>query len=197
VVWGFSPLDEELGLLPGELTPRLQQSVTRLGTWLTFRRAAAELEHLLGVQLAEATVRRTTERAGAAYLVVQEQAVELLEREAPPAPAGPPVLLLSVDGAMVPLLGKQWTEVKTLALGVVTTEFNRQGKRVSRTKDLSYFSRCCEAEEFARAALVETHRRGVRQSRLSNRQRERGECQQSCCPSTTQTSRDAWGQSAR
>jgi hypothetical protein len=60
-------------------------------------------------------LRRTTERARAAYLEVQDREVTGLERAAPRAPAGPAVLLLSVDGAMAPLLGKQWTEVKTLA----------------------------------------------------------------------------------
>ena len=32
----FSPLDEELGLLPGRFTPSLQESAVRLGTWLPF-----------------------------------------------------------------------------------------------------------------------------------------------------------------
>jgi hypothetical protein len=188
VAWGFSPLDEELGLLPGELTPRLQQSVTRLGTWLTFRQAAAELEYLLGVRLSETTVRRTTERAGAAYLEVQDQAVERLEREAPAAPAGPAVLLMSVDGAMVPLLGKQWVEVKTLALGAVSSQLNQQGERVSQTKDLSYFSRCCEAEEFARAALSETQRRGNRSSLTTI-------VRMPCASSISRTRLNAWPRS--
>ena len=37
---GFSPLDEELGLLPGTLTPALQEGVVRLGAWVPFARAA-------------------------------------------------------------------------------------------------------------------------------------------------------------
>jgi hypothetical protein len=45
--------------------------------------------------------------------------VETLEREVPVAPQGPAVQLLSVDGAMVPLVVGEWAEVKTLALGVV------------------------------------------------------------------------------
>ncbi len=162
VASGFSPLDEELGLLPGKLTPRLQQSVVRMGTWMPFQRAAGELEYLLGVQLSEPRVRRLTEKAGAAMVAVQAAEVERLEREAPLAPAGPALQLMSVDGAMVPLVGREWTEVKTLALGEVTVELEKQsGEQVIKTSELSYFSRCLESEEFARQALVETHRRGV------------------------------------
>jgi hypothetical protein len=84
-----------------------------------------------------------------------------LERELPPAPAGPELQLLSVDGAMVPLVGKQWTEVKTLVVGEVEQEAGREGEPVIRAKELSYFSRCSEAGVFSRQALCETHRRGV------------------------------------
>ncbi len=162
VASGFFPLDEELGLLPGKLTPRLQQSVVRMGTWMPFETAAGELEYLLGVTLSEPRVRRLTEKAGAAMVRVQEAEVERLEREAPAAPAGPALQLLSVDGAMVPLVGREWTEVKTLALGEVRIEQEEgSGEQVIKTSELSYFSRCLESDEFARQALVETHRRGV------------------------------------
>ena len=162
MVSGFSPLDEELGLLPGKLTPRLQQAVVRLGTWMPFERAVGELEYLLGVQLSEPRVRRLTEKAGAAMVAVQAAEVARLERAAPRAPAGPALQLLSVDGAMVPLVGREWTEVKTLALGEVTLELEvGSGEQVIKTSELSYFSRCLESDEFARQALIETQRRGV------------------------------------
>lgn len=48
-------------------------------------------------------------------MALQTAEVERLERELPAAPQGPDVLQLSVDGAMVPLLHKEWAEVKTLA----------------------------------------------------------------------------------
>ncbi len=34
VVRGFFPLDEELSLLPGPLTPRLVEDLVHLGTWM-------------------------------------------------------------------------------------------------------------------------------------------------------------------
>jgi hypothetical protein len=109
----------------------------------------------------EPTVRRTTEAAGAAYVAVQTAEVEQLERTLPPPPQGPAVQLMSVDGAYVPLVHKQWAEVKTLALGTVGEPVVEDGEPVVHTTDLSYFSRLAEAEAFERLALVETHRRGT------------------------------------
>src|SRR5258707_1168904 len=40
---GFSPLDEELALLPGQLTPLLQDHLAHLGTWMPFAHAAQML----------------------------------------------------------------------------------------------------------------------------------------------------------
>src|ERR1041385_1510991 len=106
----FSPLDEELGLLPGDLTPRLQGHLCRLATHATFRPAGRLLEQLLGVSVSEATVRRLTERAGAAAVAVGEAEQRRLEEAAASPPQGPSKLLLSTDGAMVPLVGGEWKE---------------------------------------------------------------------------------------
>jgi hypothetical protein len=46
---GFSSLDEELALLPGHLTPRLQESLVRLGTWIPCAQAAGALHFFTGV----------------------------------------------------------------------------------------------------------------------------------------------------
>src|SRR5439155_1091911 len=84
--------------------------------------AAALLEHFTRVPVSEATVRRLTERAGQAYVEVQTAQVAELERALPPAPAGPAVQLVSVDGAMVPLRGKgEGADAKLLAFGAGTT----------------------------------------------------------------------------
>src|SRR5262249_16172513 len=129
---------------------------------MSFERAAGELGYLLGVKLSESRVRRLTEKAGVAMVAVQEAEVERLESEVPKPPAGPALQLMSVDGAMVGLVGREGTEVKTLALGEVSLEREeRSGEQMIKTSDLSYFSRCLESEEFARQALVEAHRRGV------------------------------------
>ena len=75
----FSPLDEELGLLPGSLTPLQQEHLVHLALWVSFPKAVKLLTQLMGVQVSEATARRHTEEAGAAYEAVQnEQASQLM-----------------------------------------------------------------------------------------------------------------------
>lgn len=165
-VWGFSPLDEELALLPGRLTPSLQEAVVRLGTWMPFGRVVTELAFFTQVSLTEATARRQTEAAGAAYVALQSAEVEHRERTTPPAPAGPPVQLVSVDGVMVPLVHQEYAEVKTLVIGTVQPAVMEKGEAVVHCSDLSYFSRLADAETFARAALVEIQRRGVERAGL-------------------------------
>jgi len=136
--------------------------LVRLGTWIpSFDQAAALLTAFTGVVVTEPTARRQTEAAGAAYVAVQTAEVERLERELPPAPAGPAKQVLEVDGAMVPLVHGEWTEVKTLVIGEVAEPVLEQGEPVVHSRHLSYFSRQAEAETFGRLALVETHCRGV------------------------------------
>ncbi len=146
--------------MPGQLTPTLQESLVRLSTWMPFARAATELGFFAHVHVAVATARRVTEAAGAAYVAVQTEAVERLERDLSLAPDGPAVQLLSGDGAMVPWVHREWAEVKTLAVGCVMPPVRERGEPVVHTRDLSYFSRLTDAETFGRLALAETHRRG-------------------------------------
>ncbi len=110
--------------------------------------------------MSEPSVRRLTQAAGAAYVAVQTAEVAQIERELPQPPAGPPRALLSVDGAMVSLVGGEWAEVKTLVLGAIQPPVVEQGEPVVHSTDLSYFSRLAEAEVFGRLALVEVQRRG-------------------------------------
>lgn len=133
----------------------------RLGTHLPFAQAAEELAFFWGVELEETTVRRATEAAGAAYVAEQEAERERLERERPAPPPGPAVQYLSADGAMVPLVGGTWAEVKTLAIGDVVQRPGKDGVPEAHTTALSYFSRLADAETFIQAAYVEVHRRGT------------------------------------
>ena len=157
----FSPLDEELQLLPGQLTPHAHECGVRLATWVPFGRAAKLLAACLGVQVSEATLRRYTEAAGAACEAVHCATVDRIEREALPAGPGPETLLLSVDGAMVPLVHGEWAEVKTLAVGVVGEARQQGDEWVVHTSALSYFSRMTDAGSFQRESLAEIQRRGV------------------------------------
>jgi hypothetical protein len=164
VAGGFSPLDEELGLLPQvNLTPTLAESVVRLGSWVPFGVAGRMLEHFVHTQVSEATITRLTERAGAAYEAVQEAQAACLHTAARPAAVqGPPLQQVSVDGAFVPLVHKQWTEAKTVAIGTVQpVERQADGTVEIHTVDLSYFSRVAECHAFTAQATIETVRRGT------------------------------------
>ena len=115
----------------------------RPGAWVPFPQAPPLLAHFTRTTVSEPTLRRKTEQAGAASVAMQTSAVEALERAAPGPPPGPPRQQVSVDGALVPLVGTgRCAEVKTLASG-------------------SDFSRFADHETFTRLALVGTHCRGV------------------------------------
>ena len=102
---GFFPLDEELALLPGRLTPRLQESLVRLSTWIpSFAKAAAELAYFTNVHVSRETARRLTEAAGATQVARETAAAAYLLTHQPRPPAGPDALTFSVDGAMIPLV---------------------------------------------------------------------------------------------
>src|SRR5712692_12112391 len=153
----FSPLDEELGLLGGGLTPRGEETLVRLASWMPFEPARELLQDLVGMRVSKATARRVTLATGQAQLSVCEVEVERLKQEVAQAPGGVEKQALSGDGAMVHLVGGEWAEVKTVALGEVTR--NKRGEVC--TQDLSYFSRLSDAASFEEAALVEMHRRGL------------------------------------
>jgi len=181
---GFSPLDEELGVLPGSLTPLQQEHLVHLALWVSFPKAVKLLRKLMGVQVSEATARRHTEEAGAAYEALQnEQARQLVHeqekkrkprrakscqptRSAVKEPATQ--LMRSHDGAMVPLVGGVWAEAKT----VVIAEIKRKEKACKQRPEqqveavnLSYFSRLADSETFGVLSTVETERRGVLQAK--------------------------------
>ena len=156
----FFPLDEELGLLPGTLTPSLAEDAALLGSLVPFTPAAELIGRFRKVEVSEATVRRVSESSGQAWVELQREEAEALELELElkEAPEGPALQQLSVDGAMVPLLHGEWAEVKTLVIG--TVEEPGLGGEV-HARDLSYFSRMLDQQSFGRLATVETHRRGT------------------------------------
>jgi hypothetical protein len=159
---GFFPLDEELRLLPGKLTPREHERLVRLAGWIpSFEKAVELFKDFLGIEVGKITSQRYTEAAGAVYEQIQKEEVEYLERHMPPACQGAEKMQISADGAMVPLLHGVWAEVRTLVIGEVQPAVEEKGEMVVHTRNLSYFSRKVSAQEFGRLALVEMQRRGI------------------------------------
>lgn len=157
----FSPLDEELELMPGGLTPSLQEDLVRLGTWMPFEHVVGELHHFRRTDVSKSSVVRLTEAAGSAYVAMQGEEVVRIERDLPTPPPGPMQQFLSVDGAMVPIVGGEWAEVKTMVIGDVLPPKRVKGEEIIQTTNHSYFSRMTDSNTFMGLALVETQRRGV------------------------------------
>lgn len=158
---GFFPLDEALGLLPERYSPWLVEGMVRLGAWMPFGHVPALLAFFTGVRVGTETVRRLTEAAGAVLVELETAAVERLEAEQPEPADGPAVQQLSADGAMVPLVGGDWAEVKTVAIGRVEREGRAPDPGPVRACELSYFSRLTDHATFGRLAWGELFRRGT------------------------------------
>ena len=86
---------------------------------MPFAKAVAVLASFTHTQVSEASAQRLTESVGLAYEAVQLAEVEHIEQDWPEVEAGPDKLVLSVDGAFVPLVHGEWAEVKTLVVGEV------------------------------------------------------------------------------
>lgn len=159
---GFFPLDNELGLLPGQLTPRLQEGLVRLSSHIpSFAKAAAEVAFFTQVEVHRTSAARMSEAAGATAVALQTAEAERILRTHPLPPAGPDRLVFSVDGAMVPLVHGQWAEVRTLAVGEPIVARSAEQQQEVHTTALSYFSRLTDSTSFGELATLEIHRRGL------------------------------------
>ena len=158
---GFFPLDAELQLPPACLLPHAYQALVRLGTLLPFAPAAEQLCALLAIRLSPSTLRRHTQQVGRASLAVQNEQAKPLAAcpEEPPAER----MVMSADGAFVPLVGGQWGEVKLLAIGQVESHKASEASAACavRTTHLSYFARLTDATTFSEQASAEIRRRGI------------------------------------
>lgn len=158
---GFFPLDEELKLQSGKLTPKGRERLVRLSGWMPFRQATELFEEFTGIRLSKIVSQRGTEKAGRVYEKMQDaEAQEVLEKKPRPS-AKPKKVQISADGCMVPLLHGVWAEVRTLVVGEVQPPVKEKGEMVVHTRNLSYFSRKVSSQTFETLALLELHRRGV------------------------------------
>ena len=146
------------------VTPRLQEHLAHLGTWRPFAPAAQMLARFTGVQISAATARRLTAVVGRAGLAVADAAVTRHCDELPPVPAGPDRAVVSVDGAMVPLRGGEWAEVKTLVVGEVAAPPAAAAETAGADVPTTAWSSCSRraaVAQFNEAVLGELPRRGV------------------------------------
>jgi hypothetical protein len=160
------PLDEELGLLVGRYTPRLQETIARWGSDKTFGKTVKEVGRCFHTAVAEATCRRITYRSGEAAEALVRKLVEELEKKAPDPKVAPETMLVSADGSFIRLTTGEWHEVKSIAIGEFDVEGeDRANQQEVKTRDISYFTRSYGVRDFERYALAELHRRGLEKAK--------------------------------
>jgi hypothetical protein len=139
----------------------VQEAITRLSSRMSYREAHEELEHLWKVRVSKGGMREVTMRHGhVADVLIREKAAHL-EATAPTPAAQPEQMVMCTDGAMVQLTSGEWREVKTVTFGEFQPHWHvKQRKVVTKTDNISYFSRVETVEDFSHSALVEWHRRG-------------------------------------
>jgi Uncharacterised protein family (UPF0236) len=162
---GQSPLDERLGLRPGQSTPGLASLLGILGVETSFEEASQLAERFLLFRVSDHTVLKHTEGYGQAQAQLEEewkQAAEdvkgLKEREQT-LQRQPGRIYASVDGAHVPLHA-EWRELKTLCWYEVqqihpSHPQNHHGSRVGeqshlQAKNMKYYCDIQEADQFGR-----------------------------------------------
>jgi hypothetical protein len=155
-----------LGLAPGAFSPRLTEGLVRLGAQLPFGLAVETLAFFTGVAVGPETARTVTEAAGAALAQLEEAEVAAWEAGGAMRGTGPAEQVVSVDGAMVSLLHREWAEVKTLAVGALQRTLRAEGEWEVQTTELSYCSRLADAQTFGRLTEGELQRRGTDQASL-------------------------------
>jgi hypothetical protein len=165
----FSPLDEQLRLQPGQLTPLQLEHLVHFASLHSFDQAAKMLKQHHGVYVSASTSRRQTEALGACAEAVQnEQALATLmhkdaTRSTDAAPKEAVKQVMSSDGSYISLRGKVWAEVKTVLIGEVqdnTCPSKERPQQEVKTAKISYFSRMSASDTFIELATGEIDRRG-------------------------------------
>ena len=128
---------------------------------MSYREAHQELELLWKVKVSKGGLRDVTMRHGRVADAIIKEKVAHIEATAPTPTAQPEQMVMCTDGAMVQLTSGEWREVKTVTFGEFRPHWDaKQRKVVTKTDNISYFSRVENADVFSRSALVEWHRRG-------------------------------------
>ena len=170
---GQSPLDERLGLRPGQSTAGLASLLGILGVETSFEEASQLAERFLLFRVSDHTVLKQTEGYGQAQAQLEgewkraAEDVKGLEEREQSLPRHLGRLYASVDGAHVPLHG-EWRELKTLCWYEVeqihpshpknhhgSAVPNHHGSRVGeqshlQAKNMKYYCDIQEAEQFGR-----------------------------------------------
>lgn len=160
---GQCPLDQRLGLEPGQVTPGLAKLLALAGVEVAFEEAGEWMEQFLLFRVSDNTIRKETERFGqlqaereASWQEHSQEEKELQQRlQQLGRRTGR--LYASIDGAMAPLQ-EEWRELKSIAWYQVEPVKAYQARRHHGTRvgeqnhlqaqAMSYHCQFQEAEQF-------------------------------------------------
>ena len=159
---GFFPLDEELRLLPGALTPTLARAAGAAGRLAAVPPGGADAGRLHPGAGGRGDGAAADGGGGGGLRRLGRSGDAVRRRRTPAEAAGGAGGAASQRGRGDGAAGRgEWAEVKTLAIGTVVPCRRRQGQPGVRAVAVAYFSRLAEAEAFIELATAEVHRRGV------------------------------------
>lgn len=172
---GQSPLDQRLGLRPGQVSAGLHPLLALLGVQTSFQEASKTVKRLLLLEVSDNTIRKETQRVGQrraaqeeAWQVESEEAAYLSDQQR--KQEAPRRLYGSIDGVSVPI-GNEWRELRAGCWYEVAPVSRRQWpsrfrERVGQLEGLtaekiSYYCDIAHWTSFAELAWATGCRRGA------------------------------------
>lgn len=147
------PLDEQLELRHGSLSPMLVRQAVWLSSLLPYEQAQRVLEQIGGYTLTATTLWEHTQHVGERWRIQQQQAYVGVERTRwetthYQADARQSV---SMDGGMVHVRGEGWKEVKVGVIGRLLPPWELSESDTPRSHDLHYTATVGSVEAFSAA----------------------------------------------
>jgi len=178
---GLAPVDAELGIAGGSLSPGLRRMVARVGSAEPFAGARRDLAELAGIELTAKRVERSAEADGELLrAAVEHEAEAVLSGAVVPLARGEPTdkLYVALDGTGVPTVpadtagrrgkgpdGRARTREVKLGCLFTGTGLDERGRPVRDPDSSSYVATFETAERFGSLVYAEALRRGVGRAR--------------------------------
>lgn len=155
---GQCPLDQRLGLEPGQVSAGLAELLGIAGIQTSFGEASQLVKRFLLIEVSENTIRKESQTFGQLQMereatwIAESQDPEVLQRRLRTCQEPPQRLYCSMDGAQVPL-EEEWRELKTGCWYQVEVTPKHRRQPVGelgalRAKDMSYYCDLAQAQEF-------------------------------------------------
>ena len=172
----FPPLDEELYLGKHVWSPETVKQMVKQGTEIaSYRRVAASFEEMTKIGVSKSSMERLAKEYGSKVVKKQEEEAEsmvkppkkeeVITKREMPVPDSE-VMALSMDGAMVYIVGEGWKEVKTVAVSALKKTIDEEsGEIETKLTAHSYRAGLWEAKEFAKQQWAEGYQRGLERAK--------------------------------